>query len=82
MDQLSTAFTLLGIGMITVFVVLSLVVITGNILIRTVNRFIPEEVSVQPPSSSDDSGAIAAITAAVEIVTQGQGRITKIEPKN
>lgn len=80
MDQLSTAFTLLGIGMITVFVVLSLVVITGNLLIRFVNTL---DVSDHPGPSlhGDDPGAVAAITAAVEIVTHGKGRITSIERK-
>ena len=80
MDQLSTALTLLGIGMITVFVVLLLVVLTGNLLIRIVNNLSSYEGT--PPSGKDEPGVIAAITAAVEIVTQGQGRITKIEPKN
>ncbi len=79
MDQLSTAFTLLGVGMITVFVVLSLVVLTGNLLIRMVNALNADSPG---PTSDDDKGAIAAITAAVEIVTHGTGRITKIERKN
>lgn len=80
MDQLSTAFTLLGIGMITVFIVLLLVVLTGNLLIRIVNQFGSEANT--PPSDRDDPGTIAAITAAVEIVTHGQGRITNIQRKN
>ena len=80
MDPLSTAFTLLGIGMITVFVVLSLVVITGNLLIRFVNTL--TDADPQRPNSDDDQKTIAAITAAVEIVTHGKGRITKIERKH
>ncbi|MEQ8472869.1 MAG: hypothetical protein RIC35_16875 [Marinoscillum sp.] len=80
MDQLSTAFTLLGIGMITVFVVLSLVVITGNLLIRFVN-ILSVSQDQESPSSDEDPGVIAAITAAVEIVTRGKGRIKKIERK-
>lgn len=71
--ELSSAFTLLAIGMITVFVVLLLVVITGNILIRLVNRFSPagqEGISKK---------TVAVLTAAVEAFTEGKGSITKIE---
>jgi len=70
--DISTALSLLTIGMITVFLVLLLVVVTGNILIHLVNRF----------SQNNDqiSGAkIAAITGAVEAFTQGSGHITRIE---
>ncbi len=72
--DISTALSLLTIGMITVFVVLSLVVVTGNILIQLSNKL---------NGSSDDGpiapAKIAAISAAVETFTQGTGRITKIE---
>ena len=68
----SNALSLLGIGMITVFTVLLLVVITGNILIRIVNRLADDKTQIMPAK-------IAAITAAVETFTQGRGRITKIE---
>ena len=72
-SDFSTALSLLAIGMITVFMVLLLVVVTGNILIRIVNRFYVE-------SDKQIEGAkIAAITGAVEAFTQGQGHIIKIE---
>jgi oxaloacetate decarboxylase gamma subunit len=70
--EFSTALSLLAIGMITVFVVLALVVLTGNLLIRIVNRISPEQDGIAPAK-------IAAITAAVGAFTQGRGRITKIE---
>lgn len=79
-NEISQALTLLGIGMITVFVVLSLVVVVGNLLIRIVNRFAP--VTTSPEKTTDVSSAkVAAITAAVELFTAGKGRITKIEKK-
>ncbi len=58
--------------MITVFLVLALVVITGNLLIRLINRITPELEGISPSK-------VAAITAAVESFTLGKGTITKIE---
>lgn len=80
----------MGIGMITVFLVLCLVVLAGNFLIWFINRFAPTE----PLSGSQhghhreasDPGQlspkeIAAITSAVFHVTGGKGKIEKIERK-
>jgi len=77
--QLTQAFTLLGIGMITVFVVLMLVVQAGNILIRLVNWLARDVVAV----ANDDinPSEVAAITAAVEAFTLGKGHVTSIEKK-
>ncbi|MEQ9301269.1 MAG: OadG family transporter subunit [Cyclobacteriaceae bacterium] len=82
-SELSTALNLLGIGMITVFVVLTLVVGVGKLLIRFVNS-LPEEIkkpTVSPAKvvNGMDPRKVAAITAAVDHVTFGQGVITKIE---
>ncbi len=75
---ISSALSLLVVGMITVFVVLALVVMTGNLLIRIVNAF-AKEIPVAPSPSSIDPNKLAAITAAVEIATGGKGKITKVE---
>ncbi len=76
------ALTLLGIGMITVFLVLMLVVATGNILISFVNRYAKDVVVTPAKSENIPTGELVAITAAVEAFTLGKGRITKIEKKN
>ncbi len=85
-ETLYSAFTLLLIGMITVFTILSLVVISGSILIRLVNKYAPAPVKspkYQPTSAQDKSAIpakkIAAIVAAVEMVTEGKAKIVKIE---
>ena len=69
-EDISTALMLMGVGMITVFVVLLLVVTVGNGLIVFVNRFIPEKI-VQETKRISQTGTnpaqLAAITAAVEI---------------
>ncbi len=74
-DSIESALSLLFIGMITVFVVLSLVVLIGNVLIYFINKYFsspPEEDSIDPKK-------VAAITAAVEVVTEGKGQINKIQ---
>ncbi len=66
--------------MITVFVILSLVVVLGKVLIFTVNKFFPEESVSQTPALSSKISAkkIAAITATVEFLTGGKGKIIGI----
>lgn len=81
----SLALQLLGVGMGTVFLILSLVVLSGNALIRIVNKYLPEQAKVKPkaPTSPDAIApdTMAAIVAAVEMVTGGKGKITSIEKK-
>ena len=73
-SDISTALSLMVIGMITVFIVLLLVVVTGNILIRLVNRLAQNEDQIS-------AAKVAAIAGAVEAFTQGRGSITRIEKK-
>ncbi len=84
----NTALLVMVVGMLTVFVILSLVVLTGRILISLVNRFAPDtpiKAQVRVPSQEVSmSNAIspkvlAAIVAGVEQVSGGKGRIQKIE---
>ena len=85
--DLQTAFSLLIIGMISVFIILFLVVMAGKGLIRLVNNYFPEPKDSSPidiPKTiyrqrAISKAQIVAITAAVDAVTQGQGIITHIE---
>lgn len=88
-ENLNTALIIFFIGMITVFIVLSMVVLTGRVLIYVVNTYFPAEIKQSPPepalittptnlSSTISPSKLAAIVAAVEISTKGKGRITKI----
>lgn len=76
----SNAFLLLGIGMITVFVVLSIVVLSGQLLIALINKYAPEPVKesklITPLISNKE---IAVIAAVVDHVTMGKGKIESIE---
>lgn len=81
-EELSTALVLLGVGMITVFIVLSFVVLVGNLLIYLVNRMTPNMMTSDTDAVSRDphqNSKIAAITGAVEAFTKGKGKITSIK---
>lgn len=86
-EEFSLALQLLGIGMGTVFLILSFVVLSGNALIRIVNRYMP--APAKAPKSTPRTGGgsaiapdtLAAIVAAVDSVTDGKGKITSIEKK-
>ena len=84
MENLETAFLLMAVGMATVFVILLIVIYLGKLLISLVNKYAPEEVvSVKQTSSQAPvpipGNILAAITAAVNVVTQGKGKVTKVE---
>lgn len=83
MENLDRAFSLMGIGMITVFLVLTLVVLAGNLLIRLINAFASESGNQNSKGPTDPKQIppkhIAAITSAVYHVLGGQGKIEKIE---
>jgi oxaloacetate decarboxylase gamma subunit len=79
MSELTTAFQVLVIGMVTVFVILSLVVLTGRLIINIVNRFHITPNTRLPLPKKDDESEIAAIVAAVDAITEGKGRITNIK---
>lgn len=80
-EEFSTAFTLLSVGMIAVFIVLALIVIFGNILISFVNGFMPEAKVVvsKAPQHTIDARKVAAIVSAVDVVTEGKAKVTSIK---
>ena len=84
--EFQTALLLLIVGMITVFVILSLVVFTGRTLIWVINKYFSEEEIIEydykVPYIDEDViyyKKLAAIIAGVEIATSGQGKIAKVE---
>ncbi|MBO4778827.1 MAG: OadG family protein [Bacteroidales bacterium] len=74
---------LMIVGMVTVFTVLCLVVVLGNVIIRFVNRFLPEEVAAAKPSASAapaiDPKVYSAICSAVSTVTGGKGSVVDVK---
>ena len=87
MENYREALMLLIIGMGTVFIILTLIIILGKLIIRFVNKFLPEEIksstqigqAIIKPQQAIDNLKLAAIVSAVEITTKGKGHITKIE---
>ena len=84
MENIETAILLMVVGMATVFVILLIVIYLGKMLITLVNKYAPEEVVPVKREASQGPAPVpgnilAAITAAVNVVTQGKGKITKVE---
>ncbi|MGM0376374.1 MAG: OadG family transporter subunit [Bacteroidota bacterium] len=78
------AWVLLGVGMLTVFTVLLLVVLIGNGVISFVNRYLPVPESSEPSKTqgkNPDSRKMAAVVAAVKRATKGKGHIVAIHRK-
>lgn len=84
MQAVNQALLILFVGMFTVFVILALVVWTGWGLIHLTNRLTQKpaksrRVIIPPPSDRISAKKLAAIAAAVELATDGRGKIEKIE---
>lgn len=87
MENMETALLLLVVGMGTVFAILLLLIYLGKFLIALVNKYAPEEeVAVKQITPKGPlpipSNILTAIAAAVNVVTHGKGKITKVEKIN
>ena len=78
MDTLAEAFSILVVGMITVFFILYMIVVIGDVIIRLSNRYLPEVVHAPKRKSNTSDSTHAAIEAAISLVTQGTGKATNI----
>ncbi len=81
MNNLIEGLKLMAIGLSTVFVVLLIIINFGKALILFVNRFFPEEEKpiTKTTSSATDSQVEQAIALAIEKLTNGKGKVEKIE---
>jgi len=81
---INEALQLMAIGMVTVFCILLIVILLGNVLIKLVNKYAPEETvakKIAPAANAVqqvDATVKAVIDAAVAQITGGKGRATKI----
>lgn len=83
MENLNTALLLMVVGMATVFAILLIVIYMGKGLIALVNKYVPEEVvpakAVGSAPAPIPGNILAVISAAVTVVTQGKGKVAKVE---
>ena len=78
-EQLQLALSLLLIGMTTVFLILTLVVSGGKLLILFSNKFYKEDPVLVKGHGDDEDIPAAIITAVVQYVTGGVGKIKGIK---
>ena len=80
--NISEAIKLMFIGITAVFVALILIILLGNLLIRLVNKYAPEEekpVAKQSNIATINPNVAQAIKAAVKTIIGGKGAVTNIE---
>lgn len=85
-ESFSEAVKLMLTGMSTVFVILILVVILGNLIVMVTNRLYVES-PVTPSLNQEEHGELspqqlAAIVATVEALTGGKGKVASVEKPN
>lgn len=75
MENLGLGLLLMGVGMVTVFCILLIVISGSRLIISLVNKMAPETAADAKPAAFD---ARPVLEAAVAQLTGGKGRITKI----
>lgn len=83
---MSEAIKLMLTGMGTVFVILILVVVLGNLIVIVTNKLSVEQLLVpkrnQISGNEISSQKLAAIIATVEAITGGKGKVSSIKKSN
>lgn len=82
-ENFGQSLQLMGIGLATVFCVLLFIIFFGNVLIKLVNKFFPEEEKAAPSAAASasavDANVAQAISAAIMKLTGGKSKAEKIE---
>ena len=80
MEKISIGLELMGIGMVTVFAILLIVIFGSRLLITVINRIAPEESKPEKaaPAADDTAAVRPVLDAAVAQLTGGKGHIVKI----
>ena len=78
MENMGIGLLLMGVGMVTVFVILLIVIYGSQLLVNLINRIAPEESVPAKKAPEQDKNVNAVLQAAVAQLTGGKGVITKI----
>lgn len=81
-ENLMESLKLMGIGLVTVFAVLLFIILIGNLLIRLVNKYAPEEAKQIKSSVAGavvDTNIAQAINMAINKLSNGKQKADKIE---
>lgn len=82
-EKFIEALLLMAIGMTTVFIVLLIIIFLGGLLIKTVNKFFPEEVKPVAKAvaavQAVDQNIQEAINKAIMAISGGKKQAQKIE---
>ena len=82
-ETLSKGLMLMVVGMLTVFLILWLITVIGNIIIRLSNKYLPDVEQVVKEKKGDaqqiKKSTYAAIESAVSIVTNGKRKVSEIK---
>ncbi|MCK3683228.1 OadG family protein [Maribellus sp. YY47] len=79
---MTNALQLMLTGMGTVFFILIMVVVLGNVIIRITNSFATVSTQAIAPAAAPsgmEASKLAAIVSAVDVVTRGKGKVTSVE---
>ncbi len=85
MGNIGLALQLMVVGMVTVFIILTIVIQLGKLLIRVVNKAAPEEAAApkrklaSATAAAIDARTMAVIQEAVGQITGGKGSVSKVE---
>ena len=85
-NNIETAFMLLTVGLTAVLLVLATIVVFGKYLILAINKFSPDEINVEEDNQKPQAAVnfiapstIEAITSAINTVSGGKSKVTRIE---
>lgn len=91
MENLAFGFQLMGVGMITVFAILLIVIYGSKMLIAIVNQIAPEKTdapkkglaaqtnaAILNTGTTIDAQTMAILQQAVAQITQGKGRVNNV----
>lgn len=78
MGNLANGVQLMLIGMVTVFVILTIVIYGSKLLIGIINKFSSENHETEQAAESAGDRHRAILEAAVAQITAGKGTITRI----